>query len=186
MMNSRDGRPHQVAVDERLEGACAVDPGQRVALEDQRLLACAGGHEQHLGADDVVASVPAGCRPGGRENTASAVLFSQTRTFSNSADVALEARRDVDAPRARVAGVDRSEELVRLQHQLAAEAVLVVDDERPDARAAQLDRRRQPGRPAADDEALAVDRRDVAQVAGALDVRAAPACPRAALRACPA
>ncbi len=70
-----------------------------------------------------------------------------------------------------VAGVDRPEELVRLQHQLAAEAVLVVDDERPDAGAAELDGRRQPGRPAADDEALAVDRGDVAQLPGRLNVR---------------
>ena len=164
------GRPHEVAVDERLEGAGAVDPGQRVALEDQRLLARACGHEQHFGPDDEVAAVAQDADAAVREHRERRAVQPDADVLEQ-ADVAFEARGDVDAPRARIAGVDRPEELVRLQHQLAAEAVLVVDHERPDARAAQLDRRRQSGRPAADDQALAVDRRDVAQSPAPLDVR---------------
>ena len=86
------------------------------------------------------------------------MLFSQTRTFSKARHVVLEARGDVDAAGAGVARVDRAEELVRLQDELAAEAVLVVDDERAHAGAAQLDGGREAGRAAADDQALGLDR----------------------------
>ena len=40
------GGADEVAVDQGLEGAGAVDAGQGVAVEDQRFLARAGGHQQ--------------------------------------------------------------------------------------------------------------------------------------------
>jgi hypothetical protein len=51
----------------------------------------------------------------------------------------------------------RTEELVRLEHKLPAKAMLVVDDQRPHASLAQLDGCRQPGRAAANDQALRQD-----------------------------
>ena len=124
------GRPHQVAVDQRLERAGAVDAGQRVALEDERLLAGARGHQQHLWPHDDVAAFAQDADAAIREDRDGARCSARPARSRTAAHVALEARGDVDAARARVAGVDRPEELVRLQHQLAAEAVLVVDDER--------------------------------------------------------
>ncbi len=164
------GRPHEVAVDERLERAGAVDARQRVAGEDQRLLAGACGDEQDVGPHDVVAVVAEDADAAVREDREDGAVQPDADVLEQ-AHVALEARGDVDAARAGIAGVDRTEELVRLEDELAAEPVLVVDQQHADAGPAELDGRRQAGRPAADDQALAVDGRNVAQVPGALDVR---------------
>ena len=72
------GRADQIAVDQGLEGAGAVDAGQGVALEGQRFLARPGGDQQDLGRDqDVV--LPSRRTPTlSSLNTASAVDLSQT------------------------------------------------------------------------------------------------------------
>jgi len=44
-------RAQQVAVDQRLERACAVDSGERVAAEGEEPLARAAGDKDHLGRD---------------------------------------------------------------------------------------------------------------------------------------
>ena len=128
-MNSREVGPDQVAIDERLERAGAVDAGQRVALEDQRLLARAGRHQQHLRPDDDVAALAQDADAPVREDRERGAVEPDPHVLER-AHVAFEPRRDVDAARARIAGVDRPEELVRLEHELSAEAVLVVDDQR--------------------------------------------------------
>ena len=145
----------QVAVDQGLERARPVDAGQRVAREDQRLLAGAGGDEKDVGPDDEVLTVAQDAHPAIGEHR-------EHRRVEPDADVLecahilLEPGRDVDAARAGMARLDRAEELVRLEDELAAQAVLVVDDERADASLAQLDAGSEPGRAAADDQALHV------------------------------
>ena len=52
---------------------------------------------------------------------------------------------------------DRAEELVGLQHELAAQPVLVVDEQGADAEFPQLDGGREPRRPAADDQDIGRD-----------------------------
>jgi hypothetical protein len=59
---------------------------------------------------------------------------------------------------------------VRLQDELAAQPVLVVDDEDADARAAQLEGGGESGRAAADDEAFRIHRRDIVQAERACGV----------------
>ncbi len=93
------------------------------------------------------------------------------RTFSNRRTSLLELRRDIDAARARVARFDRAEELVGLEDELAAEPVLVVDQQHANAGLGEFDGRRQAGRAAADDEALDVDRFDRVAPKLALHVR---------------
>ena len=73
--------------------------------------------------------------------------------------------------RARVAGLDRPEELVGLQDELAAQSMLVVHDERADAGLAELDGRRQSGGAAADDQALDVFGLDRSHLPAVLDGR---------------
>ena len=73
------------------------------------------------------------------------------------ADLVLQARGDVDAAGPGVDGVDGAEEAVGLQDQLAAQAVLVVDEEGVDAALAELDGGGEPGRAAADDQDGHVD-----------------------------
>ena len=75
-----------------------------------------------------------------------------------AADVVFEPGGDVDAARARVDRIHRAEKAVRLQDQLPAEAVFVIHQQHADAILRQLDRRRHPRRPAADDEHGYLDR----------------------------
>ncbi len=178
------GRPHEVAVDQRLERARAVDARKRVAREDQRLLARPGGDEEDVGAHDEVLVVVA-------EHADAAVGEDrQHGGVQPDADVLepahllLELGRDVDAARARVARLDRAEELVRLEDELAAEPVLVVDEQHADAGLAEFDGRRQAGRAAADDQALDVDRLDRVARQLALRRRGGPEGRRAAARSC--
>ena len=180
------GRPDQVAVDQRLEGARAVDARQGVAREDQRFLARARRDQQDVGLDDEVLLVVAQDAdvPVAEHRQRGGVQPDPARSRT-AAPRCLQLGGDVDAARAGVDGVDRAEEAVRLQHQLAAQAVLVVDEQRADARLAQLDRRGQARRAAADDQALDVHGLDRVACAAGPARRAARAGRRAAARACP-
>ena len=92
------GRPHQVAVDERLEGAGAVDAGQGVALEDERLLARAGGHQQHLRLDEHVAAVAQDADLAGRRRRP-APCCSARRGRSRTARTSRSSRVAMSMPR---------------------------------------------------------------------------------------
>jgi hypothetical protein len=73
-----------------------------------------------------------------------------------------QSRGDVNPARPGVNGIDRAKETVCLQHQLAAQPLLVVHQQRLDAALAQLDGGRKPCRPSADDEHRHADLFDVA------------------------
>jgi hypothetical protein len=135
------GWPHQVPVGQRLEGARAIDPGQRVSLKGQRFFPRAGGDQQDVGLNDDVAPFPQhadlAVGEGGQRCRVEPDLDVLELVY-----LLLQFRRDVGPARPGVAGVDRAKELVGLEDQLAAQPVLVVDDERAHAGLAQLDRRR--------------------------------------------
>ncbi len=156
------GRSHQVPVDQRLERARAVDARQRVALERERLFARACGHEEHLGLDQHVAVA-------GMVGIIRVVTMLKDANLQVAehgqggaaephldggllAHLLFELRCDVDAARARIDGVNGPEEAVRLEDKLAAEAVLVVDQEAADAALAELNGCGHPCRPTTDDE----------------------------------
>ena len=146
------GRPDEVPVDEGLERAGPVDAGEGVARKGQVLLPRPRGHQEDFRIDQDVgpaldedADLPVAedrqgralePDPDGRERT----------------DLGLEPGGDVDAPGPGEDGLDGAEEAVGLQDELAAEAVLVVDEDGRDAAPAELDRGREPGRAAADDQ----------------------------------
>ena len=63
----------------------AVDAGQRVAREDERLLAGAGGHEEDLRVDEDVVALAQHADLAGRRRRPGRCVSVQTRTFSKRA-----------------------------------------------------------------------------------------------------
>src|SRR5665647_1343472 len=134
------GRLDQVPVDQRLEGSGAVHPGQRVAPKGQILLPCARCHQEYLRFDEDIAPAV--------DEDADLFIAVDGQGWAlepdahagERADLVLEARGDVDTPRPGVNGIDGAEEAMRLEDELAAEPVLVVDEERFDAPPAQFNR----------------------------------------------
>ena len=160
------GRPDEVAVDDGLERAGAVDAGQGVAAEGERLLPGARSDEEDLGPDEDIA------RPFGQDADLAVAERGQGGALQPDADrgvgpeLGFELGGDVDAARPGVDHVIGPEEAVGLEDELPAQAVLVVHEERLDAALAELDRRGQAGRPAADDEDGDVDLLDGLDVGG--------------------
>ena len=146
------GRADEVAVDQGLEGAGAVNAGQGVPGEGQGFFPGARCHQEHLGIDlDVALSV--------LEDADFLVAEDgQGRALQPDLDAGIGAElvfqlgRDVDAPGPGEDRVIGAEEPVSLEDELAAEAVLVVDEEGGDAALAELDGGREAGRSAADDQ----------------------------------
>ena len=152
----------EVPVDERLKRPRPVDARQRVPGKRERFLARSGRHEQdarsdqHVpvttqDADDSVAEHGEGRR-------------SQPHLDAvQRADFLLEERADVDSACPGEHGLRRAEEPMRLKNQFAPEPILVVDDQHVRPTSAEFDRRREPGRAAADDKDLDVTRLHVVQ-----------------------
>ena len=168
---------HQVAVDQGLEGAGAVDADQVVAGKDQRFFAGAGGVEHHLGHDQLVCAVA-------QHADLAVGIDIEHRAVGPDGHVRVGGHRlgqlaaDAHAAGAGLRVLDRAEELVGLQHQLAAGLVLVVDEQGGDAQAPELDGGRKPGRPGADDQHVGVDLGDAGGTPGPGPRLAAPAARR--------
>jgi hypothetical protein len=153
------GRPHEVPVQQRLEGAGAHDPWQGVARKGEEALPGSGGHEQPLGGHQRVLPLFAGALVGAAQHAHGAVLEhgeggAAAPEGDSGAGLGLprEPRGDVEPARARVHCVERAEEAVCLQHELAAEEGLVVDHEAVHAELVQPDGRGEARRTTSHDE----------------------------------
>ena len=160
------GGPHQVAVGQGLEGARPVHARQGVAREAERLLARPAGAHQHLRLDDdVLLPVFEDAHLAVAEDRQGGAV----EPYLHSGQLAYPLCQDggdIDAAPAGIHGVDRAKEAVGLQHQLAAQAVLIVDQQALHPGLAQLQGSRQPGRPPADDQRRHVQRHQPFQRAG--------------------
>ena len=150
------GSLHQIAVDQRLESACAVHARQGVALEDQRLFPRPGGRQQDPWPNQHIAIVLQHANRAITEHGEDRTARPHANAFQ-FADARRKSRTDVNTACARVDGVDRAEEPVGLQHELTTQSVLVIDKEDIDLRARQFESGRHACRSASDDQNVHID-----------------------------
>ena len=155
-------RADEIAVDECLERPGSVDPRQRVPRKRQGLLAGAGRHEEHLRLDENVATVSEYPNATVAEHGESGAPPPNLHGWKRL-NLTGHKSGDVDPARPRMDGGSRAEESMGLQHQLAAEVLLVIDKESVHAVSAQLHRCRHPRRASTENENGDRDRLDVVE-----------------------
>ena len=146
------GRADQVTVDESLERARAINAGKRTPRESQGLFPRSRGHEKDFGPDlDIAVSVFENAHFFIAEHGQGGAL-EPNLDAGISPELVLELGGDVDAAGSGEHRVVGSEKPVGLEDELSTETVFVVDQESRDTEFPHLDRRRETGRAAADDQ----------------------------------